>query len=946
MADEHTDNHIKRNSPISRSLSLDNIHSKTRHKSSPAFLDDTATGKQQNAQTLRVDTQFSDNPLLRDLDNILRNKLKVSPKSPVISRHNSLKNLRSVSDPKKHAFMKELGLEGDVVTINQNSYGQAENVDEDCLDNSSEDELPLGEDEDDDDFVNVDEIDGPIGAPIPDKPQSTEEDTEDGVDYNLPANQDFQKSIDQRVAELETGISAESKPQLCIDWIFHDYDGITKEITDWFSISDYNYLPQTVTAFNNNISDVSQFIIDDAFCKSLLGELTDGLSSSNASKLMTLTQVALGNFPHATSKQEHIQLLKRNNKLLALYLRPINECFKDIAGKCREDNKKLKSQTVLLFYSSTILFLIINTCIEERNNTPEIVKQAISTFEETDMLQFLTEYIEFWRWNSRLAMRIRNIITLLYNLILLQFGDSSLMKQSKVELYNYHNMRIPEKSEKRLTISPLHFQAFQEDLKSRFPTYDLIIPELPQSVDNSNSLSQFLEIPRPKARSTLNSTLPIPDMHIATPAPSPPSSPVLLPYNDGLKARKSFQANMAYPYLYPSDDEKEDSLTDRVFKERAGKESNKDDVFIPKSVQEAASILKENIDIKLSVKQLWDERELFMATERGWKRDQVSNVYDYNNCNESEHINAIDIMKRVDNYYSKCLPSFNSLIFVLTQIIESNLNNTEYKEDELPEGLNATALAPQLEIVKAKELSLRSSAGILYLLLKWFKLSHALKFEQFSALLYDSGYITASSSILGKYALNYLDKAFNRTISSPHTFWKMCSNFNPSYESSVLKDAATKETVNNSFMVTIVYLLKVLRKVTGSKTHRLKTLPMAIGPLFNQYYTVLNLDVYHPILKIVRELTPFKNKRWKSEHMELISGVFMYERLDLVDNWVTGKDIYGELMDAYGQEVALRALVQFYNFEHYETSLEDLGYKKRSPSSLDLLYKDSEYASI
>lgn len=66
--------------------------------------------------------------------------------------------------------------------------------------------------------------------------------------------------------------------------------------------------------------------------------------------------------------------------------------------------------------------------------------------------------------------------------------------------------------------------------------------------------------------------------------------------------------------------------------------------------------------------------------------------------------------------------------------------------------------------------------------------------------------------------------------------------------------------------------------------------------------------------------------------MELISGVFLYEKLELIDNWVAGKDITGELSDAYGQEIALRALLQFYNFEHYQVAMEDLGYQKKNNS--------------
>ena len=80
--------------------------------------------------------------------------------------------------------------------------------------------------------------------------------------------------------------------------------------------------------------------------------------------------------------------------------------------------------------------------------------------------------------------------------------------------------------------------------------------------------------------------------------------------------------------------------------------------------------------------------------------------------------------------------------------------------------------------------------------------------------------------------------------------------------------------------------------------------------------------------------------------MELISGVFLYEELELIDNWVTGKDVSGELGDACGQEIAMRALLQFYNFLHYKKSMEDLGYCQRPTTNLSLLNRESEYLGM
>lgn len=930
---------LKIESHIARSVSLDNLRPLSNVKKAPKFIDDTATSGIYGGQIQNIPANESDDPLLRDLDNILRNKLKMGTESPVISRNSSLKNLGAVSNSNNQVFMKELGLNGDIATMNQNGFRNLDAADNDAGDDLSDEET--GIEEDDDEFVNVDEIDGLVSTRLPEKFISKDHKNNENIDYNLPANRDFQKGIDKRVAELENGIASKTRPQLKIDWEFKDFYELANEIPDWFSVSDYNQLPQTKTNFAKQVPDTTRFAKDDSYADKIIDKLTSKLATDLVPNITALVYISMGNFGYSESMEEQLKLIRRNNILLTKNLRNIMDAFKIIAICCRDDNTNLKKQTVSLFYASTILYMVVNVCIELRDSNPIEVTKAIQVFDDAKMLQFLTHYIEYWRWNSRLSMRIRNIISLLFKLFLLQFGDMNLHKKVKENLYKFHGLKRTEKSSQKLSVSPLNFQAFKDDITSRFPNFDIDIKELPYPIDNSYSLSQFLEIPRSKAKSSLNSTLPVPETHLATPAPSPPMSPILTHFNEGIRTRKSFQTNMAYPYLYPSDEESDNVLSEKI-STGLDSDQHENDVFVPHSIEEAASILTANLEIKLSIKQLWNERDLFMATERGWEKDEISEKYDYSIVQNSNNLEEINIMRRIDSYYEDCLPSFNSLIFVLCQILESNLNNIEYKESELPSGFTIESLTAQLEIVKAKETSLRASVGIFFLLLKWFKLNHVLKFEQFAVLLFDSGYVTTCSAVLGKYALVYVDKIFSQTISSSHTFWKVCSSFNPIYNKSYSMRGVQNNKINESMLVTLTYLLKVLRKVTGSKTHRLKILPLSMGALFKQYYSVFNLDIYHPILKIIKELTPFKNKRWKSEHMDLISGVFLYERLDLVDNWVTGKDISGELMDAYGQEIAMRALIQFYNFEHYDVSMEDLGYSRITKPGTNLLYKDSD----
>ena len=63
--------------------------------------------------------------------------------------------------------------------------------------------------------------------------------------------------------------------------------------------------------------------------------------------------------------------------------------------------------------------------------------------------------------------------------------------------------------------------------------------------------------------------------------------------------------------------------------------------------------------------------------------------------------------------------------------------------------------------------------------------------------------------------------------------------------------------------------------------------------------------------------------------MDLISMVYLHMKPQLNENWLSGRDLDGELQDAYGQEIALRAIIQFYNLRRYGDVMSELGYEKR-----------------
>ncbi|CCH60551.1 hypothetical protein TBLA_0D00410 [Henningerozyma blattae CBS 6284] len=859
--------------------------------------------------------------------------------------------------------------------------------------------------------------------------------TSNKVDYNLPVDNQLKQKLEERAAQLMESKDISVGTNLKLDWSLKDFYGLNYELDNWFSSPDFSLFKSMVHSFNSSIESPEDFIDDEKYCLKTINRLVDSLPKKipieNNSKflhlnsysndilhktsILLLTYIAMGTFSLTEDINGQLIEIKKNVRLLIPNLLKIIESFKFIAIQCRDSEVDLKNKSQQLFCMSTIIYFIVSVCLEERelyfqnekikldNNSPyygnldktnsrdetNFIFMAIEYFQSSGFLQFLTRYIEHWRWSSRLSMRIRNIINLCFKLLVLQFGDRDLYKVAKSEISKLHGIDIEKKTSKNLTISPLHYQAFREDIISRYPDCKLPLSNLPEERDNSNSLSQFLQIPRPKSKNPINLSLAEPNQHLATPCPSPPRSRSssdscldfnnmpLYQFNHTQRSRKSLQTNMSFPNLYPSDDEDGlDSLSKRI---TIYDDKDDHDVRIPFSIKEASNILSRNVEIKLSIKQLWHERDLFMTTERGWQPNTSSDTYNYISYENKENNQFINIMKRVDQFYKDSLPSFNSLIFVLLQTIESNLSNPEYKEMDKEESTgtpsnennsneekekdgngskdnisvkyaneipNLAVLTPQLEIIKAKQQVLRSSTGIIFIILRWLKLNHILKFEYFSVLLYDSRYFTICTALLNKVAENYSDKAFNRMMTSKNSLWKECSKYNANYTS--FYDSSSQLPVKTDITVlsSLSYLLRILRKITGNKTQRIKELPVPLGIIFKKLYKIFNLDIYHPMLRIMRELTPFKNKRWKSEHMELISGVYLYEKLELIENWVTGKEISSELNDACAQEIALRALLQFYNFLHYEHSMEDMGYAQRPNSESYLINTESESVGL
>lgn len=234
-------------------------------------------------------------------------------------------------------------------------------------------------------------------------------------------------------------------------------------------------------------------------------------------------------------------------------------------------------------------------------------------------------------------LTLAQIILLFWKSILLVFGGSDSLATAKAELEP--PLEIPGGDASRrtpfLTASPLDYHIFRQELISKYPAYNppppvvplelennSILPPLPNHPSRSTSVNGLFSGVGPSAVSGSGSIL-HQSVHIATPAPSPPPSPI----GPGGKAGKkqNYQTNQNFPFMYPPLDDSSNKIGGKGSSELqdtlVGKKWEGSDV--PASIIEAGELFSSHVKMTRATRQLWEERERFMKYERGWNTDET-----------------------------------------------------------------------------------------------------------------------------------------------------------------------------------------------------------------------------------------------------------------------------------------------------------------------------------
>lgn len=498
------------------------------------------------------------------------------------------------------------------------------------------------------------------------------------------------------------------------------------------------------------------------------------------------------------------------------------------------------------------------------------------------------------RWEEQPKFPLQSVLLIIWKCVLCQFGDKDQLNDLRSYVRRKYN--LPERLDPNVvSASPLEYHAFREDLISRYPSYVPPPSTVPDSLLNSSSISYFIQVSRPAHTQAANTQLPAPNVHLATPAPSPPMSPAI---SSGQKLRKSvFMTNQSFPFLYPNCGE------------------------VPESIREAGELFASRVHTTPAMVQLWEERDIFMKQERGWDEPMLQQPVAgtsgerFDDPTSRENV----VLGRVDRFYASSLDLWNPFLSVV-----------------LREMLRCVAFAPEDEVateesdaMRSKEITLKAITAILDMVLSWFKVEHVLKFEHLATLIVDARYYLIVYKHL--YSHSVFEKSLHIVDSPQLSFFHRChmlsladgdyglsSSDKQEKAYTQIVDGTTEiEHFSHRYLFALINSLDVLRRIIKGKTQRVVAVAKLPSEILKKALSVYQEDLWRTTLEIFKEQVPYNGKKWKYNNMDIISAIYLHCKAKLRDDWLSGLDVTAEIDDSYPQELGLRALVQFYNSRKY-----------------------------
>lgn len=222
-----------------------------------------------------------------------------------------------------------------------------------------------------------------------------------------------------------------------------------------------------------------------------------------------------------------------------------------------------------------------------------------------------------------------------------------------------------------------------------------------------------------------------------------------------------------------------------------------------------------------------------------------------------------------------------------------------------------------------------------------------MQFEHFATLLFDTRFFLLVYRFF--YAHDTLEASLRRTeVRSKGFFYKsMMLSQNPDARDfdqvfpiltpvspNTAHNVKQVTVFNQRYIQTAINLVKTLRMIVSKKTQRIIVVAELPSDTLKKALAIRQPDLNKAVWNLFKEQIPFNGRKWKYANMDIISHIYLNCKLDLRDDWLVGTSVTSEVDDAYPQEVALRALVQFFNTLRYPKQMEKLGFVRKNADFL------------
>ncbi|KAF1923792.1 N1221-domain-containing protein [Didymella exigua CBS 183.55] len=687
-----------------------------------------------------------------------------------------------------------------------------------------------------------------------------------------------------------------------------------------------------------------------------------------------------------------------------------------------EQHESKEAERREVWCAMTAVYVVLEVArYQEKKGDGLGLRSAVLDLKEPGLLMLLIDIISKLRWDESINLPLSKVALLLWKAMLVCFGGLAEADKAKKSFKDQDLDAEDDRGQPIITASPLDYHLFRQEISSKYPAYNPPAPLFPLEPENNSILPPLRNHPNKVAGNhvfgsglgdTNGNTTSIlhQPVHIATPAPSPPPSPAG-PGGKGGK-KQNYQTNQMFPFLYPPLDESSNNLGGKGSTDLqdmlVGRKWEGSD--IPASILEAAELFAKRMKATRAMKQLWEERVAFMKYERGWSGpddnpdvDELS-LEPKNDAPAKEKPAAGSIEERmglVEDFYQKSLSSLQSLIIVLIKAILAHVtalvtqssganglqsgfqynDNVNGASSQRPEtnGVNGHSNTPatneELDAMRTQEVLDKAVTGTLMLILKWFKVSHILKFEYIAQLLVDSSYVPLILKLL---QLQEIEKIVNfKSEQEELNFFNFCRSHSrnkppedtTTSEASLEHDSDSDDaapppirlTRNDStdsgaepfmsslpqppevdelgfptselpsepittyswraFFTSINYM-RIMQKMCKNKAHR----NLMLVSYKSSQFLRKSLKVPQPqlrlyTLKLFKNQVPYCGRKWRQSNMRVITAVYLHCRPELRDDWLAGSDVDAEVDESVPLEQALRSLTHWYHLKRYPESL-------------------------